>query len=60
MWQKEVILRVINGNNYILSTLELSKELSRQYMLKTTFLSKKIKLEVGAIPLNYSPYELIA
>lgn len=29
-------------------------------MLKTAFLSKKMKLEVGEIPLNYNPYELIA
>lgn len=29
-------------------------------MLKSVFLSKKIKLEVGEIPLNYNSYELIA
>lgn len=29
-------------------------------MLKTAFLSKKMKLEVGTIPWNYNPYELIS
>lgn len=38
----------------------VNKDLSKQWMLKTAFLSRKIKLEVREIPLNSDPHELIA
>lgn len=43
-----------------LNILGWNKDLPKRYMLKSAFLSKKIKLEVGEIPLNYNSYELIA
>lgn len=43
-----------------LNILEWNKDSPKQYILKSAFLSKKIKLEFGEIPLNYNSYELIA